>query len=197
MAIVHQPSSDIFDLFDKAYILASGHEVYQGETKKICEYFAMIGKPIPPYTNPADRIIVMMHAKENPEPEDIARQQELFDNYNKHLRPAIENSMPGLAEAAPPIDPKLLGQFRSAGFMLEFNQLLSRGFRNFIRNNISTWVNLGQAVIISIIIDILFWNKSGQSQQMVRERSNALLAAVVYIFLHSINSVLLTCKYQF
>ena len=29
MAIVHQPSGDIFSLFDRVYILAAGHEVYQ------------------------------------------------------------------------------------------------------------------------------------------------------------------------
>lgn len=29
MAIVHQPSTDIFNLFDRAYILANGREVYQ------------------------------------------------------------------------------------------------------------------------------------------------------------------------
>ncbi len=29
MAIVQQPSADIFNLFDKIYILSSGREVYQ------------------------------------------------------------------------------------------------------------------------------------------------------------------------
>ena len=115
----------------------------------------MIGKPIPLYTNPADRIIVMLHAKENPEQEDIDRQNELFQSYKEHIAPKIKESIPDLAANAPIIDEKSLHKYRTGGFMLEFQELMSRGFRNFIRNSISTWVNLGQTIVISIIVDIL------------------------------------------
>ena len=79
ISIVHQPSTDIFNLFDRIYLLASGREVYQviflitlkGETDGIYDYFSMINKEIPPYTNPADQLIKIMHSKEKPDPEPV------------------------------------------------------------------------------------------------------------------------------
>lgn len=155
----------------------------------------MIGKEIPPYTNPADRIIVMMHAKENPDPEELQKQNELFDSYNKHIRPALEADMPELMKIAPELDEASLKQFRSSGFGLQFQQLLSRAFKNFIRNSIATWVNLCQVVIISVVVLILFWKKEGYTDATVnRERNGAIIAASTYHLLHSTNTVLLTCK---
>lgn len=137
----------------------------------------------------------MLHAKENPSQEDIDSQKELFAAYIEHIRPKIDEEIPALTAKSPPIDEKSLNKYRTVGFGVEFQQLMSRCFRNFIRNSISTWVNLGQTIIISVIMDILFWNKSGYDQRMVRERTNALLGAGIYTFLHSINSVLLSCKF--
>lgn len=196
MAIVHQPSTDIFNLFDRAYILANGREVYQGETGQICDYFKMIGKEIPPYTNPADKIIVMMHSKENPDPEDIQRQNELFDSYDKHIRLALEDEIPKLAAAAPEVDEKALKEFQAGGFCLEFRNLFIRAFKNLSRNRLATWVNFIQVLVIAGISDILFWQKGGYDYVNVREKTGAMIGACTYHFLHSINTVLLTCIYS-
>lgn len=135
----------------------------------------------------------MMHAKENPDPEDIQKQNELFDSYNKYIRPELEAAMPKLAEAAPELDEESLKMFRASGFGLQFQQLLNRAFKNFIRNSIATWVNLAQVIIISLVMIILFWNKEANDETTIRERNGAIIAASTYHLLHSTNTVLLTC----
>jgi len=154
----------------------------------------MIGKEIPPYTNPADRIIVMMHAKENPDPEDLQLQNELYGSYNKYIRTELETEMVQLTQVAPDIDEESLKQFRASSFGLQFQQLLNRAFKNFIRNNISTWANLGQVIIISLIKITLFWKKEGYDSEIInRERNGAIIGSSTYHLLHSINTILLTC----
>jgi hypothetical protein len=154
----------------------------------------MIGKEIPPYTNPADKIIVMMHAKDNPDPEDLQLQNELYDSYDTYIRTALEAEMPLLAKIAPEIDEESLKQFRASGFGLQFQQLLNRAFKNFIRNSISTWVNFAQVIIISFVMMILFWKKEGYTDKTInRERNGAIIGASTYHLLHSTNTVLLTC----
>lgn len=192
MAIVHQPSTDIFSLFDRIYLLASGHEVYQGETEKLYTYFSEIGKPIPEYTNPADQLIKLMHAKEKKEDDDIKMQNELFENYDTKLRPAIMADMKSLKEKAPPMDKHALGQFRASGFWLQFEQLMYRAFKNVIRNTTFTKVRVGQIVILGILLDILFWNKETYDEGDVRDKNGAYFFICTSQFMLAIQSVLLT-----
>lgn len=192
MAIVHQPSTDIFNLFDKIYLLAGGHEVYQGPTTKIYEYFASINHPIPPYTNPADQLIKVMHAKEKPDQEDLNRQKALFDNYNSLLRKEIEESMPELAKQASPLDSERLKQFRISSMSLQLHQLLGRAFRNLIRNSTFTTVRIVQTVVLSILLMLLYWRKTDFDYLGVRDKNSALFFVCNCQFMFSIQSVLLT-----
>jgi len=52
---VHQPRSDIFQLFDYVMLLSKGRVVYFGESREVVlNYFASIGYPCPDDMNPAD-----------------------------------------------------------------------------------------------------------------------------------------------
>ena len=47
VATIHQPSTDVFNTFDKVMLLSQGHVAYNGRTSKIVAYFASIGFPCP------------------------------------------------------------------------------------------------------------------------------------------------------
>lgn len=51
---VHQPRSDIFQLFDLVVLLSSGSAVYCGPAKDMVPYFTVLGYPCPRYCNPSD-----------------------------------------------------------------------------------------------------------------------------------------------
>ena len=51
---IHQPSSTVFECFDKLLLLSRGQMVYFGERAGATQYFADLGKEIPSNTNPAD-----------------------------------------------------------------------------------------------------------------------------------------------
>mmetsp|Transcript_26825 Transcript_26825/g.43807 ORF Transcript_26825/g.43807 Transcript_26825/m.43807 type:complete len:755 (+) Transcript_26825:191-2455(+) len=54
VATLHQPSSEIFHMFDELLILSEGRIMYMGESEHSMDYFARVGFPCPKYTNPAD-----------------------------------------------------------------------------------------------------------------------------------------------
>eukprot|EP00347_Sterkiella_histriomuscorum_P003988 403362177 len=59
---IHQPSSELFHLFDKTICLSEGQVIYDGETKNIGSYFVnKFGVQIKKYTNPADFLIKISH----------------------------------------------------------------------------------------------------------------------------------------
>ena len=58
VSTIHQPSSEILQLFDDLILLNHGKIVYQGEVNNLVPYFSNIGYKCPEYTNPSDYIFM-------------------------------------------------------------------------------------------------------------------------------------------
>lgn len=54
IATIHQPSSELFVLFDQLYLLSDGATVYHGKASESVEYFGSLGYQCPPFLNPSD-----------------------------------------------------------------------------------------------------------------------------------------------
>ncbi|THU52650.1 hypothetical protein C4D60_Mb10t06170 [Musa balbisiana] len=57
LAAVHQPSSEVFDLFHGLCLLAYGETVFFGPASTANEFFAVHAFPCPPLTNPSDHYL--------------------------------------------------------------------------------------------------------------------------------------------
>lgn len=57
---IHQPNSDIFDMFDQLMLMAHGQIIYFNESDKARDYFDKIGYTVPLLANPADFYMSMM-----------------------------------------------------------------------------------------------------------------------------------------
>ncbi|KAI3968034.1 hypothetical protein MKW92_052029 [Papaver armeniacum] len=57
IASVHQPSSEVFDLFHNLCLLSSGRTVYFGPASAANEFFALNGFPCPTMRNPSDHFL--------------------------------------------------------------------------------------------------------------------------------------------
>lgn len=67
VATIHQPSSEVFHLFDDVCVLDKGKVVYFGPVHHVVKYFAGIGFECPVYTNPADFIFMsILHDDNSP-----------------------------------------------------------------------------------------------------------------------------------
>lgn len=58
---IHQPNSEIFNLFDRLFFLIEGKCVYQGPASQTVDYFDKIGFTCPEFSNPPDYIMSIMH----------------------------------------------------------------------------------------------------------------------------------------
>lgn len=54
IAVIHQPRSSIFDMFDKLLLLSEGNTMYYGDAKHAVDYFKSLKYPCPEDFNPSD-----------------------------------------------------------------------------------------------------------------------------------------------
>ncbi|KAK7258127.1 hypothetical protein RIF29_32593 [Crotalaria pallida] len=54
---IHQPSSEVFALFDDLFLLSGGQTIYFGAAEKAVEFFAIAGFPCPSRRNPSDHFL--------------------------------------------------------------------------------------------------------------------------------------------
>ncbi|KAK7404312.1 hypothetical protein VNO78_05105 [Psophocarpus tetragonolobus] len=54
---IHQPSSEVFALFDHLFLLSGGQTIYFGPATKALEFFALAGFPCPTRRNPSDHFL--------------------------------------------------------------------------------------------------------------------------------------------
>ncbi|ETP55307.1 hypothetical protein F442_00093 [Phytophthora nicotianae P10297] len=81
---IHQPSSEVYALFDRLYLLAEGATVFEGSARKAITHFATLGLPCPQFMNPADhfmeQLVVLERTTDN---EGLARVQRLKDSWKQ------------------------------------------------------------------------------------------------------------------
>jgi ABC-type multidrug transport system ATPase subunit len=56
LATIHQPSSELFMLFDRVILLSEGFTIYSGPPDKVAAFFSNWGFNMPKFSNPADKL---------------------------------------------------------------------------------------------------------------------------------------------
>ena len=59
LATIHQPSSELFMLFDRVIVLSEGHTIYNGPPQDVKSYFEAYGLKMNLYSNPADKLSII------------------------------------------------------------------------------------------------------------------------------------------
>lgn len=149
IATIHQPSSQIFDNFDKLLLLNHGKTIYMGEAKGAVTYFSEIGHPLPLNYNPADHFLKVLSTNEiNPRssfsPIKMGATKQSFHTEIDGDRIEVDFDEP---------KPHFI-----AGSMFAFLKLCYRAHINNKRNPMILKVKLLKLIISSTMCCTLFWN---------------------------------------
>ncbi|KAJ3212270.1 ATP-binding cassette sub- G member 1 [Dinochytrium kinnereticum] len=163
IATIHQPSSEVFHLFDELLLLADGRTIYAGPADGAVDYFSKLGYECPEYTNPADFLFMSVLNSEDastvdPTAPTVQSQADrilgLLDAWDASPQAQAIDS-----ETKSPRSGGISGaahKVRSL-FSTQFGFLFQRASKNAFRNPLVVKAKLGQAVSIAIIIGILYY----------------------------------------
>ncbi|KAJ2228919.1 hypothetical protein IWW45_006416 [Coemansia sp. RSA 485] len=190
VAVVHQPSSEMFALIDDIVVLFEGRIVYMGERANFVDYLARLGYPCGMYTNPADHVFnsVLFDGAGYAGDRGLGGSKAMAQRAD-----VLFAAWSGSAEAAavqrmidsPELSPITASQFRrTSPAAAQTKYLLKRGGRNALRNSLVLRIRLAQAIFFGLIIGLVFLNTQNKPTSVQQQNfSGAMFFTCVTQFL--------------
>lgn len=175
---IHQPRSEIWDMFDNVVLLTRGSPAYVGSATDCLLHFAKLGHTLPPFTNPAEHLIdVVSVDNRSEEAESVAqaRVSQVVEAWREHSRAAAIEKAEGIpAVATEPSIKKL--QSNKTSFIQQTKVLTARTWTVTIRDEMGMLGSLCEAVSMGVITGWIFLHLDG-SLSGIRSRQGALYNA--------------------
>jgi ATP-binding cassette subfamily G (WHITE) protein 1 len=186
---IHQPSSDLYDLFDDMLLLANGQTVFWGPSANSVQYFAQMGYSCPPFCNPCDYFF--LHVLNVSSPSGDMKLQQLHEAWrtsgsSKATKKGISHL---LADNENTIKDIILSQKAGVPCLRKMSLLTRRGFKHFFRNKMLLPSRLLQALLSSLVAMAVFWGVT-DNQTGIMARSGVLFYFAANTLFSSVLSVL-------
>ncbi|KAK4535738.1 hypothetical protein CDCA_CDCA06G1763 [Cyanidium caldarium] len=179
VATIHQPRSQIFQMFDYLLLLSEGQEMYFGPAKEMVPYFAALRYPCPEYFNPADFAIDLVSLDmrtKSLEKQTRARIQFLADRFGERMqtiRQPLDDPLGGIEPAKPEKRRSILPMPFKGGnqnrrtyatrWPMQFALLFARAFKLVTRERFSNIARLAQTLIFSVLLGLIWLNTGRNS----------------------------------
>uniref|UniRef100_A0A0P4ZZ43 Protein white n=1 Tax=Daphnia magna TaxID=35525 RepID=A0A0P4ZZ43_9CRUS len=182
---IHQPSSEVFALFDRILLMAEGRTAFLGPASDALSFFSSQGLPCPPNYNPADYYIHTLAIVPGQEIESRKKSKEICDSYessqagqqileivkaNRSLN-STESQEFELAEVKAKKSPY------KASWFAQFRAVLWRSVISVLREPVVLRVKAFQTIFISAIIALIY---QGQTLEFDNVRN---IQGALFIFL--------------
>ncbi|OQS04666.1 ATP-binding Cassette (ABC) Superfamily, partial [Thraustotheca clavata] len=175
VATIHQPSSELFDLFDRLYLLSDGQPVYNGKASEAVEFFSSLGYKCPTYTNPTDYFMrqISVLDKNSEATERVKRLIECWRNKEAEIN-VNEQQFPEIESFSDYSDTHL-------GVLGQMHVLCKRNVTRILRDKFAFGARLMQSTIISVVVGLIFFNL-GYTQSGIQSFTGAIFFIVINQF---------------
>ncbi|KAH7183145.1 P-loop containing nucleoside triphosphate hydrolase protein [Fusarium flagelliforme] len=175
---IHQPRSEIWDLFDNLIVLTKGSPVYSGAIKDSVPWFGDLGFQLPPFVNPAE-FIIDIAAVDNRTPEleqeTMAKVDRLKNAWNQETLkryPPPEKTV-DVGDGKKKRDKKTE---EHAGFLRQVTVLTDRTLKVTYRDPLGMAASISEAVFMGLVTGYMFY-QLGRDQAGIRSRQGGLYTA--------------------
>lgn len=185
---IHQPRTNIFNMFDRLILLVSGRLVYFGEACAAISYFGKLGLTMPSNYNPADFLIDILSVTESEDElseEERASDEKRLDTIISNYQPNIHEDFE-ITEEMKHIDFRLFVGYASTWFT-QFVVLCVRAVKVIRRDTMLTLVRFVQTTILAVIVGLIFL-QLGHSQVNVQDRAGVLFFVMLNQMMNSLMS---------
>lgn len=189
---IHQPSSEVFAMFDRLLLMSEGRVAYLGNSQRAKDFFAQLGYPCPPNFNPADHYIHKLAIIPGRETECRQRAGAVCAAFASSDRgKSIETVTTQMAANSNELDAGLLSKKSAykASWWSQFRAVLWRSALSVVREPLIIKVRFIQTVFIALLLGVIFL------QQKITAEGVQNINGAIFLFLT--NMVRLSMRFCF
>jgi ABC-type multidrug transport system ATPase subunit len=186
VAVIHQPSAKIWELFDNVMFMVRGEIVYHGPVGAVPDYFGSRGYTCPSGFTPADYVMFVLQTVGDSALEDLIQDyrpailatRQLILDERRLVREGISRRTP-------------LKPFQRSTFASQFTQLVAREYRSTTRDLTVVFLRVCFAFVFATIIGFLFFQVGTQPGGAANASHIGLVAALAIFSISSSGQSLL------
>eukprot|EP01031_Cornospumella_fuschlensis_P032511 gene32511-39307_t len=192
IAVIHQPRSSIFDMFDKLLLLSEGHVIYLGNAEDAGAYFSKRGLPLPSFFNPADYFLdILSPDARSVELEQVTSQR--IAQLALAWQEEVSSQPPTPVSGKSGVDEESIPQYKLTWqrFSRNFYLLYWRSWSQITRNRAAIIFKLCLSTFFACIIGGMY-NNLGRSQESIYNRQGMLFIICLNQAFNAVIAVLST-----
>nr|TKS08040.1 hypothetical protein D5086_0000106900 [Populus alba] len=179
IASIHQPSGEVFQLFDSLCLLSAGKVVYFGPASQANEFFALNGFPCPTLQNPSDHFLKTINKDFETDPEQGLEDEITAEVAINTLTKAYKSSdhyqqVKRLVTEICEKDCGTLEERSHSSFLTQCLVLTRRSFVNMYRDLGYYWLRVAIYVSLALGLATLFYNL-GSDNDSIQDRGSLLM----------------------
>lgn len=174
LCTIHQPSSEIFSIFDKCIALANGNVMYQGGVTTMATNLEKLGFRMPTNTNPADFIMVLAQTK-------TADELPQFDEERDGREPGEDSLRP---QSNFDEDSSSFTTVRTSSSWRQMTLLAQREFRNLGRDKGALIGRFGITAFLNLLFGWIFFQAADPASSNYTTQSH--FGALTNIFISAL-----------
>ncbi|XP_067138566.1 protein white [Centruroides vittatus] len=156
---IHQPSSEVYALFDQVLFLANGQVAFMGSASRALDFFSDLGLQCPTNFNPADFFISELSILPDQEEYSKKRIQQICESYANIRNRSLTNGEV-IKESAERIKNVTKNCMYKASWWVQFYVIIWRSFLSIRRNPILTTMRFVQTIIVALILGFMYWKQT-------------------------------------
>ncbi|EDV34941.1 uncharacterized protein Dana_GF22478 [Drosophila ananassae] len=153
---IHQPSSELFELFDKILLMAEGRVAFLGTPSEAVDFFSYVGAQCPTNYNPADFYVQVLAVVPGREIESRDRIAKICDNFAISKVARDMEQLLATKNLTQPLEQRENGYTYKATWFMQFRAVLWRSWLSVLKEPLLVKVRLIQTTMVAILIGLIF-----------------------------------------
>ncbi|XP_015785598.1 protein white isoform X2 [Tetranychus urticae] len=191
LATIHQPSSEVFEMFDEILLLSQGRVAFMGKSQDALSFFSQIGLQCPQNYNPSDFYIQKLAIVPGREEECKRNVEEICNKFSESQFAARMNKFDKeIVQTDDGYSSKIVFSYKR-GFFMQMFLVLWRSWLTNLREPLLTSVRIAQTIFISLLLGLIYWRQE-YNQEGIMNINGALFILLANITFTNVFAVVNT-----